>query len=73
VSIAQLTGSGRAEVLSGGAGGHSGGTAASGAWSRLHPGQVFNYFDGKGVPMAFQPGPTWVILAPAGTRVTTAK
>lgn len=73
VSVAQLTGSGRTEVLSGSAGGHSGGTAASGTWSRLHPGQVFNYFDSKGVPMAFQPGPTWVILAPPGTRVTTAK
>jgi Protein of unknown function (DUF3048) C-terminal domain/Protein of unknown function (DUF3048) N-terminal domain len=73
VSLAQLTGSGRAEVLSGSAGGHSGGTAASGTWSRLHQGQVFNYFDAKGVPMAFQPGPTWVILAPAGTQVTTAK
>lgn len=67
----QLLGSGHAEVLSGSAGG-SAGTAASGTWSRQRAGQVTNYFDSSGSPMAFQPGPTWVILAPAGTQVRTS-
>jgi hypothetical protein len=72
VPVIGLTGSGRAEVLSGSVAGGSGGTAASGTWSRLRNGQVTNYFDSSGSPMAFQPGPTWVILAPAGARVSTS-
>jgi hypothetical protein len=71
VPVLQLIGSGHAEVLSGSAGG-SAGTAASGTWSRQTAGQVTNYFDASGSPMAFLPGPTWVVLAPAGTQVRTS-
>jgi hypothetical protein len=70
---AQVTGSGRAEVLSGSASGGSDGTAASGTWSKPHAGSVTNYLDTGGSLMAFQPGPTWVILAPPGTQVSTSK
>jgi hypothetical protein len=66
---AQVIGSGRAEVFSGGRGG---GTGASGTWSKPHSGLVTNYFDSSGSLMAFDPGPTWVILAPPGTRVSTS-
>ena len=72
VPVLHITGSGRAEVLSGSVGGGRGGTAASGTWSRLHTGQVTNYFDSAGRPLAFQPGPTWVIFAPTGTQVRTS-
>jgi hypothetical protein len=69
---AEVTGSGRAEVFSGSASGGSGGTAASGTWSKPHSGSVTNYFDSSGSQMAFQPGPTWVVLAPTGTQVSTS-
>ena len=69
VANAEVAGSGRTEVFSGSA---SGGTAASGTWSKPHTGSVTNYFDSGGSLMAFQPGPTWVILAPPGT-VSTSK
>jgi Protein of unknown function (DUF3048) N-terminal domain/Protein of unknown function (DUF3048) C-terminal domain len=72
VPVLTVVGSGRAEALSGSVGGGGGGTAASGTWSRLHAGQVTNYFDTSGAPMAFQPGPTWVILAPSGSHVSTS-
>jgi hypothetical protein len=70
VPNAEATGSGQAEVFSGSAGG-SGGTAATGTWSKPHPNDVTNYLGSDGTPMAFQPGPTWIILAPAGTKVST--
>jgi Protein of unknown function (DUF3048) C-terminal domain len=70
--VAQVTGSGHAEVLSGGAAGGSGATAASGTWSKPHIGDVTNYLDTSGSPMAFQPGITWIILAPPGTHVSTS-
>lgn len=72
LSEAQVTGTGRAEVFSGGIKGSSGGTGASGTWSKPHSGLVTNYFDSGGSPMALDPGPTWVILAPPGTRVSTS-
>jgi Protein of unknown function (DUF3048) C-terminal domain/Protein of unknown function (DUF3048) N-terminal domain len=72
VPSARVVGTGRVEVLSGSAGGGSGGTAAPGTWSKPHPREVTNYFDGHGNPMVFQPGPTWVILAPQGTSVSTS-
>jgi hypothetical protein len=72
VLSAVVTGTGRAEVFSGSAGGSGGGTAATGTWSKPHPYDVTNYLGPDGAPMAFQPGPTWVILAPAGTQVTTS-
>lgn len=70
--VAQLMGGGHVEVLSGSAAGGSGGTAASGTWSKPHLNEVTNYFDSSGSPMAFQPGVTWVILAPPGTQVSTS-
>lgn len=66
-----LIGTGRAEVFSGSAGG-SQGIAAVGHWSKPHIGEVTNYFDDTGYPMAFQPGPSWVILAPPGTGISTS-
>jgi Protein of unknown function (DUF3048) C-terminal domain len=69
---AQLVGSGHAEVLSGSVSGGSGGTAASGTWSRPHLGKVTVYLDSSAAPMAFQPGPTWIVLAPSGTQVSTS-
>lgn len=72
VPSARVIGSGPVEVLSGSAGGGSGGTAASGTWSKPHPRELTNYFDGGGDPMVFRPGPTWVILAPQGTKVSTS-
>jgi len=69
VPVAQVIGTGRAEVLSGSSGGGSGGTAAAGTWSKPGSADVTNYFDASGSPMAFQPGPTWIILAPRGTQV----
>jgi DUF3048 family protein len=70
VPSARLIGHGTVEVLSGSAGG--GGTAAPGTWSKPHLNQLTNYTDGNGYPMAFQPGPTWVIFAPKGTKVSTS-
>ena len=71
VPTARVIGTGRAEVFSGTAAGKSGGTAVTGTWSKPKPRDVTNYFDASGALMAFQPGPTWVILAPPGTRVST--
>jgi hypothetical protein len=69
----KVTGSGRAEVFSGSQSGGSGGTAVSGTWSKPHPSSVTNFVDSGGSLMAFQPGPTWVIFAPAGTQVSSSK
>jgi hypothetical protein len=49
----------------------SGGLAARGEWSKPGLRDVTDYVDAKGFTMDFQPGPTWVILAPDGTRVRT--
>jgi hypothetical protein len=70
VPSARLIGRGTVEVLSGSAGGS--GTAAPGTWSKPHLNQLTNYIDDNGFPMAFQPGPTWVIFAPKGTKVSTS-
>ncbi len=72
LSAAQVVGTGRAEVFSGAVSGSSGGAGASGTWSKPHSGLVTNYFDSSGSPMALDPGPTWVTLAPPGTRVSTS-
>jgi hypothetical protein len=72
VPSAEITGTGQAEVFSGGSPGGSGGTVAAGTWSKPRIKDLTNYFDSSGAPMAFQPGPTWIILAPPGTRVRTA-
>jgi hypothetical protein len=71
VSSARVTGTGKAEVFSGSAAGSSDGTAATGTWSKPYLTDVTNYLDRSGYSMAFAPGPTWVILAPSGTRVST--
>ena len=70
VPSAHVIGKGTVEVLSGSAGGS--GTAAPGTWSKPHLNQLTNYIDNSGFPMAFQPGPTWVIFAPKGTKVSTS-
>ena len=70
VPSARLIGNGSVEVLSGSVGGS--GTSAPGAWSKPHLNQLTNYVDDNGYPMAFQPGPTWVIFAPKGTKVSTS-
>jgi len=70
-SAATVTGTGHTQVFSGTAPGGTGGTTATGTWSKPHTTSVTNYFDTTGAPMAFQAGPTWVILAPPGTHITT--
>ena len=70
VESAHVIGKGTVEVFSGSAGGS--GTAAPGTWSKPHLNQLTNYMDGNDFPMAFQPGPTWVIFAPKGTKVSTS-
>jgi Protein of unknown function (DUF3048) C-terminal domain len=70
--VAQVIGSGRTKVLSGSATGGSGGTAASGTWSKPRINDVTIYLETSGSPMAFQPGSTWIILAPPGTQVSTS-
>jgi hypothetical protein len=72
VPSAEITGTGRAQVFSGGSRDGSGGTVAAGTWSKPHINDLTNYLDSTGAPMAFQPGPTWIILAPPGTRVRAA-
>jgi hypothetical protein len=69
---AGVVGSDTVQVFSGSASGGTGGTGASGHWSKPHSGLVTNYFDSNGAPMAFSPGPTWVILAPSGTTVSSS-
>src|SRR5215472_1473383 len=70
VPSAHLIGHGTVEVVSGSAGGS--GTAAPGIWSKPHLNQLTNYVDDNGYPMAFQPGATWVIFAPKGTKASTS-
>lgn len=72
VQSARVIGTGRAEVFSGRASGGDAGTAATGTWSKPHFADVTNYFSAGGSPMAFQPGPTLIVLAPQGTRVSTS-
>jgi hypothetical protein len=69
---ARVIGKGQVTVFSGSAAGSRAGTAAAGTWSKPGLDAVTNYFDTAHVPMSFQPGPTWVVLAPAGTRVVQA-
>ena len=69
---ARVIGKGPATVFSGTAPGGSGGTAAAGSWAKPGLTAVTNYFDAAGAPMTFEPGPTWIVLAPAGTRTSQA-
>ena len=69
VPSALFIGKGAVTVFSGTASGGSGGTGAAGSWAKPGITAVTNYFDAAGQPMSFEPGPTWVVLAPAGTRL----
>jgi Protein of unknown function (DUF3048) C-terminal domain/Protein of unknown function (DUF3048) N-terminal domain len=70
-TAATITGTGKDEIFSAATSG-SGGTAASGTWSKPHPTQLTDYLDSSGTPMTLQPGPTWVLLAPTGTQISTS-
>jgi len=73
---ARVFGKGPAEVFSGigdTADGGRGGLAAKGRWSKPGILDVTEYVDSKGFPMELQPGTTWIILAPRGTRVEAAE
>ena len=50
-----------------------GGLAAKGRWSKPILPEVTTYVDSEDFPMALQPGPTWIILAPHGTRIRTGE
>ena len=72
---ARVIGTGPATVFSAGSPGAapgSGGTAAAGTWVKPGLAAVTNYLDASRVPMDFAPGPTWIMLAPAGTRIIQA-
>ena len=65
---ARVVGTGQATVFSGAVSGRSSGTAAVGTWVKPGLAAVTNYLDAAGALMDFTPGPTWIVLAPAGTR-----
>jgi hypothetical protein len=67
---ARVTGIGHATVFSGTAPGGGGGTAAAGTWSKPGLAAVTNFFGAADRPMNFEPGPTWVVLAPVGTQTS---
>jgi len=67
---ARVIGTGPATVFSGAAPGRSGPSAAVGTWDKPGIAAVSNYFDAAHILMNFQPGPTWIVLAPAGTRTS---
>lgn len=69
---AKVYGSGSVTVFSGTGPGGAGGTAATGLWDKPGLAAVTNYLDAAGTPMDFAPGPTWIVLAPAGTRASQA-
>jgi hypothetical protein len=70
---ARVIGTGPAAVFSGPASGGAGGSAAAaGSWAKPGLAAVTNYFDAAHLPMDFAPGPTWIVLAPAGTRISPA-
>jgi hypothetical protein len=48
------------------------GLAARGEWSKPGLRYVTDFLDTNDFPMDFQPGPTWIVLAPAGTTVRTS-
>ena len=73
VPSARVMGTGRAMVFTGLAG-----TAATGrlglataaTWSKRTLGDVTNYLSQDYSLLSFAPGPTWIILAPVGTRIS---
>lgn len=72
VPSARVFGTGQVTVFSGSAPGHGGGTAATGIWRKPGPADITDYLDSADTPMNFEPGPTWILLAPAGTRTSQA-
>jgi hypothetical protein len=70
---ARVIGSGSALMLSEtGPSNGTTGTAVKGTWSKPGIHDVTNYLDANNRPVGFQRGTTWVILAPPGTRISTA-
>jgi hypothetical protein len=65
VHSALVVGTGTATVV-------GGGYAAVCTWSRPQPLQITNFFDAHALPVGLAPGRTWIVLAPAGTKVTTS-
>jgi len=74
VPSARVIGRGRVLVVTG-TGGTTAtgprGLAAPGFWAKPGLRDVTNYLDTAHLPMALQPGPAWIILAPRGTQVRT--
>jgi hypothetical protein len=68
--VPRVLGTGQAAVFSGVTPGGSGGSAAVGTWFKPGLAAVTNYFDAAHVPMNFEPGPTWIVLAPPGTQTS---
>ena len=74
VPSARVIGRGSALILSatgGQPGSNRSGVAVRGSWAKPGIQKITDYVDSRGVLVGFQPGPTWVILAPPGTQVTT--
>jgi len=70
-SPARPLGDGRAVILSTAPGRApvSSGQEVRVDWSKPDTADITNYVSSRGVLAEFTPGPTWVLLAPAGTRV----
>jgi hypothetical protein len=74
VPSARTIGSGQALVLSSPSarpGAPRAGVAVRAQWSKPGLHDVTDFLDANGKPLGFQPGPTWVVLAPPGTKTTT--
>ncbi len=72
---ARTVGAGRVLVVTGTAdtaAAGQGGLAAKGTWHKPGSNALTTYLDEHDFPMALQPGPTWVILAPVASKVQTA-
>jgi hypothetical protein len=48
----------------------SGGTATPCSWYKRSATAVTGYVDAAAVPLRFAPGPTWIVLLPAGSKLT---
>jgi len=73
VPSARVLGTGVATIFSGSVPGHAGGTAATGSWRKPGLATVTDYLDAADAPMSFERGPAWIVLAPAGTRISQAE
>ncbi|MEP7023926.1 MAG: DUF3048 C-terminal domain-containing protein [Actinomycetota bacterium] len=72
---ARPVGDGRPVILSAVPGGASvsSGQEVRVDWSKPNTTNITNYISSRGVLAEFTPGPTWVLLAPAGTRVVRSE